>query len=316
MTTAICTNDHNITFDQCVSCRGGLFSVSGSNSNTTLVNNLPPDPGWASFNPPGFTKAVTTTLQFPSDIILPSFPIALPDNAANASVSQLGLANDSVLLTQLVDTGLSPARGFSYLAGSQSVYGARDGHVIFGGFDRASLAGPFTTYPMNSTVTAGSRDCTLHILVEALTLVRPNQSDLQLLSPGEIMPSCIEPLDYQFRLPENILGQFKTATNWSSETSVAQGIYVVEEGLYYVNFQGSLTFSLQGGLEVVIPTEELAWPVRGLDSIGKKVLQNNITVVNIFSDSAPEDTASLGKVLLSQARLTLLLIMFMGFCVD
>lgn len=189
MTTGICNNDHNSTFDQCVSRRGGLFNTNGtSDYNIISVNDLPPDPGWATF-----TEAGHTTLQFASDISLPSFPIALPENAANSSVSQLGLANNSVFLHQLVDAGLSPANGFSFLAGSQSVFNPRDGHLIIGGYDRASLSGPFTTYAMNSTTAAGSHACSLHVEVEALTLIRPNQPDVPLISGSTLMSSCIEP---------------------------------------------------------------------------------------------------------------------------
>ena len=83
---------------------------------------------------------------------------------------------------------------------------------------------------------------------------------------------------------------------------------MVEPGLYYNSeFNGTLKFSLQGGLEVEIPSEELAWPVRGLDINGKKVFQDNITVVNIFNETAPENTATLGKVFLSQVCFTQLI---------
>jgi hypothetical protein len=73
--------------------------------------------------------------------------------------------------------------------------------------------------------------------------------------------------------------------------------------LYYnTSFNGSLIFTLQDGFVVEVPQYELAVPVRGLDPKGQRVLQSNITVVNIFNNSAPEGTATLGKVFLSQGR--------------
>lgn len=106
-----------------------------------------------------------------------------------------------------------------------------------------------------------------------------------------------------------MLEQFQLATNWSNHTSVAEDLYVVEPGLYYdSDFNGTLKFSLQGGLDVEIPNKEMAWPVRGLDATGKKVLQDNITVVNILHKIAPKDMATLGKVFLSQACSTPMII--------
>jgi len=85
---------------------------------------------------------------------------------------------------------------------------------------------------------------------------------------------------------------------------VSPDLYVVEPGLYYNStFNGSLIFTLDGGLEVEIPSYELAWPLRGIDRNGQRIPQNNVTVVNIFNANAPQGTASLGKVFLSQVSL-------------
>lgn len=73
------------------------------------------------------------------------------------------------------------------------MFNPRDGHLIVGGYNPPSLAGPFTTFPMNSTITAGTRICDLRIQVDGLTLSRPNRPDVSLISAGTIMPSCIEP---------------------------------------------------------------------------------------------------------------------------
>ena len=102
-----------------------------------------------------------------------------------------------------------------------------------------------------------------------------------------------------------MLSQFQSATNWSSDTSISDDIKVIEAGLYYnasLNLSPTLIFSLNGGLEVEIPADDLVGPVRGLNKSGARVLQNNITVVNIFNESAPEGTATLGKSFLSQVR--------------
>jgi hypothetical protein len=108
--------------------------------------------------------------------------------------------------------------------------------------------------------------------------------------------------DNLFRFPTNVLQAFQSSTQWINDTSlVSPQLYIVEPGLNYnTTFNGSLIFTLEGGLEVEIPNYEMAGPLRGIDPNGQRVLQNNVTTVNIFSQDAPEGTASLGKVFLSQ----------------
>jgi hypothetical protein len=85
-------------------------------------------------------------------------------------------------------------------------------------------------------------------------------------------------------------------------------LYIVEPGLNYNStFNGSLIFTLDNGLEVEIPSYEMAGPLRGINPNGQRVLQNNVTTVNIFFENAPENTASLGKVFLSQGSLRFLI---------
>jgi hypothetical protein len=111
-----------------------------------------------------------------------------------------------------------------------------------------------------------------------------------------------------FRFPSIAFGIFQEATNWNNNTSVPDDLLVVEPGLYYnSSFDGSLIFTLSDGLEIEIPNEELSGPVRGIDQSGNRVLQNNITVVNIF-ENIVDDTASLGKVFLSQACSAMLIV--------
>ena len=194
MATEICTNDNSSTLSQCISRRGGLFNENETTSDFVIASqgDLSPDPVWDSFNP-HFAMAANTTIQFPTDISLSSYPIALAQAGQNSSVSQLGLANNSVFLRHLASAGLSTGAGFSYLAGSQSVSNPRPGHIVFGGYDAASLDGPFYNFTLSNTTTAGSRVCSLQVEVEQLVLSRPGLSDLPLVSGGTPMTSCIEP---------------------------------------------------------------------------------------------------------------------------
>ena len=111
------------------------------------------------------------------------------------------------------------------------------------------------------------------------------------------MISCIEPLDNLFRLPGTVTDLFQEHTGLRNDPSlVSNELLVVEPGLTFnSSFNGTLRFTLKNGPVVEIPNEELAQQLRGIDQTGKRVLQNNVTVVNIFNETAPEGTAVLGE---------------------
>jgi hypothetical protein len=194
--TELCTqnNDDSSTVAQCISRRGGTFNdEQGSSSYSNIsVQSLAPDAVWGLFNLP-FGGAGNATVQLPSGITISDFPIALVLEGQNLNANQLGLANTSVLLHSLVSAGLSSTMSFGLFPGSQSITQPRDGQIVFGGYDAALVDGSFTNYTMSNTTVTGDRPCSLEVDVLGLTLRLPNGSDIDLLSPAELMPSCIEP---------------------------------------------------------------------------------------------------------------------------
>jgi hypothetical protein len=104
-------------------------------------------------------------------------------------------------------------------------------------------------------------------------------------------------------LPQTTLQSFQEVTGWSSDFTVGPNLVIDEPGLYYPQtkgFNGSLIITLSTGLKVEIPNEEMTNPLRTIDVDGARVLQSNITEVNIFDQEAPLNTATLGKTFLSQ----------------
>jgi hypothetical protein len=195
--TEICTTDHTSGEDsaQCISRRGGTFNYASASSSYSNIStgSLAPDFVWNTFNPP-FGGAGTATIQFPSDLSLPNFPVAIALQGQNLNANQLGLANDSVLLQSFASSGITSSMSFGIFAGSQSISRPRDGHIIFGGYDASLLDGPFNNYSMSDTPQAGSRLCSLEVVVNQITLRRPGvPNDVQLLIDATPMPSCIEP---------------------------------------------------------------------------------------------------------------------------
>ena len=118
--------------------------------------------------------------------------------------------------------------------------------------------------------------------------------------------------DNLFRFPQTILQSFQENTGWSSDTiaDVDPNLYIVEPGLYYPQaegFNGSLIFTFSNGFTAEIPNDELSNPLRGIDTNGARILQPNISEVNIFYQEAPLGTATIGKVFLSQVSCYILL---------
>jgi hypothetical protein len=190
----ICNSDHSSNFNQCISRRGGTFNfdVSTSSYSNASLESLASDPEWNSLNPP-FGAAGNGTLGLASTS-LQHFLIAIALQGQNLNANQLGLANNSVLLHSLVFAGKLLSLSFGLFAGSQSVSKPRDGHIVFGGYDNALVNGQFSNYSMSNTTLVGSRVCSLEVIVTKLTLRRPGvTTDVQLLSDGNLMPSCIEP---------------------------------------------------------------------------------------------------------------------------
>ncbi|KAH9210652.1 hypothetical protein DL95DRAFT_307602, partial [Leptodontidium sp. 2 PMI_412] len=306
MTTDICANDGNATtVAQCAYRRGSLFNTHAVTGNITDVplRDLPPDLEWPKLNP-SFPKAVKMPMQLAPDTSLSNFTFALVSDARNSSIHQIGIGSNSTFLHHLVDNHLAPGNSFSYMAGSQSPTNPRDGHLIVGGYDKSSVAGTFSKdFPIYGPINQGERGCALHVTIDQLTLTLPGQSDIPMIS-GSLMGACIEPLDNVFRFPTDKLKQFKDLTSYDPNVVLPKDLLVIEEGLYYPQpFNGTLTFHIQGGPIVIIPSSELSWPVQALAPNGTKVTVPNTNVVNIFHKDAEENTPVLGKVFLSQLLL-------------
>jgi hypothetical protein len=184
----------NQTAAQCRSRRGNF--VDRSSLTPTSVDSLPPDPGWAAIMSPlpAFQYAVDTALQLRSDDSV-DMPEGLITEGQNHTTSHLGLGIDSELLQQLVNIGMIPARSWGLNPGSQSILNPKDGNLVLGGYDEASVKDNFVDYDLNYPVAVGSggRDCPLQVTVNKMILRTAEGSDITLSDESSPFPSCIEP---------------------------------------------------------------------------------------------------------------------------
>lgn len=82
---------------------------------------------------------------------------------------------------------------FGLFIGSQSIMQPRDGYIVFEGYDAALADGAFANYLISNTIVMDGYPYSLKIDVLGLTLRLLDSDDVELLSPAELMPSCIEP---------------------------------------------------------------------------------------------------------------------------
>ena len=194
--SGFCKTQSNLTAAQCESRCGNTFNVSaaGTSYTSSSASVLAPNPVWTEISPEPLL-AGTTVLQLPPNDEISNYPIGIITSGENQNVGHLGLANDSQFLQSALSSGLIPGNGFGLDAGSQSVDNPRDGSLVLGGYDLASVAGAFSNFPI-ATAGSSERECPLQVTISLLVLRFPlteGFNDVTLTSSGILVPACIEP---------------------------------------------------------------------------------------------------------------------------
>jgi hypothetical protein len=199
VSTSICTSGqlHNMTKAQCLSYHGGTFDLASASASfhsiSTTAASLPADPGWSKFNP-SYSVAGTIDVDLVSDVTVPNMTVVVIAEGTNFAAGHIGLGKESVLLNQLKTSNAIPSLGFGLNAGSQSIQNPRGGSLVLGGFDAASVASSFYSYPMNYSDTLAGRHCPLQVYIESLELLLDGvEEPVELLGEGDGHRACIEP---------------------------------------------------------------------------------------------------------------------------
>ncbi|KAK0715456.1 hypothetical protein B0H67DRAFT_645203 [Lasiosphaeris hirsuta] len=305
-----------MTVEQCRSRRGGYIYqdklIGVSTAGLAQLNQ-----GWGALDNP-ITLAARATLDLGRHSI--ASIVVLFNKGYMSTSSHIGLAAASTLLQDLKSAGLIGSRSWGLNSGSQSVEFPRDGSLVLGGYDEASLGGSFFDYNIAVPDKLENRDCPLQAVVTGLTISVKNGNMSQptskvLVDNANKMAACIEPYDNQFRMPgpllDQFLGFFQQVTKFSGDP-VLPPVYNdhllnAEPGIVYPKsagqFNATLRFTLNYNLTVEIPFYELQRPLRGLDKEGKVVVDSNYTELQIFRTPAEGDAPVLGKAFLSQLYL-------------
>jgi hypothetical protein len=187
----------NMSQAQCLSYHGGTFDLATAGASfhnlSTSSASLAADSGWSKFNP-AYSIAGATDVDLVSDASVPNMTVVVITEGTNFAAGHIGLGKASVLLNQLKDSDAIPSLGFGLNAGSQSIQNPRDGSLVLGGYDAASVASSFYSYPMNYSDTLAGRHCPLQVYIESLQLLLEGvQEPVELLGEGDGHRACIEP---------------------------------------------------------------------------------------------------------------------------
>jgi hypothetical protein len=188
-------NLQNMTQAQCRSYHGGTFDLTAAGAsfhNLSTTTSLPEDPGWETFNP-NYTVAGDTNLDLVSNLAIPNMTVVVITEGINFTAGHLGLGRDSVILRHLKGSNKIPSLGFGLNAGSQSSQNPRNGNLVLGGYDSASVTSPFYTYPMNYSDTLAGRHCPLQVQIQRLQLLLDGKDPYELIGIGDGHAACIEP---------------------------------------------------------------------------------------------------------------------------
>jgi hypothetical protein len=316
-------SDPGMSRRKCQSLRGGFYNESQSRTWTgaslATFNASRHEPTWAHFNPPGITRVGYDTVRFPGasgsgsgarrDVpTLHGYGVALNERGNQSNAGMLGLGVDSLFLARAVHDNLSPARGWSLFAGSQSPARPSNGEFVVGGYNEARLDG--SLHWSNFSDMSGDRPCPLRTVIRDLLLTYENDTEVTLKSGGESIAACIEPYDDIFRFTPSMLLNWKHLTGFDEQL---QGVYsssnnkdrlsFVEEGLLYnasKTAKFSLTLTLENGYTATIPPSELQAPLRGWNSRGERVTVPDVVQVAIHNTPTGRgEIPTLGRVFLS-----------------
>ncbi|KAK0654968.1 hypothetical protein B0T16DRAFT_292522, partial [Cercophora newfieldiana] len=302
--------------EQCRSRRGGV--IDKHRVPSAAIDGLAElNPEWGALDN-NITEAVNATLQLGRHSVA---TVAALFSDGNVSItSHLGLAAGSTLLHGLKESGQIASKSWGLNSGSRGVTSPRSGSLVLGGFDEASVAGPFYEYDVRSPDKLENRYCPLQVLVTGLAITVNTNKNVNATKPvSKVFVSnankwmaCIEPYDNLFRMPGPILDQFRTlfqeTTGFSGghvrPSEYHNGLLNIEAGMVFPTppeqFNASLRLTLNYNLTVDIPWHEFQQPLRGLDATGKPAVDTNYTEYQLFEIPAEGDAPVLGKAFLSQ----------------
>lgn len=306
-------SDPGMTSLACMSLRGGLFEANRSSTwNEILIDEFSrgrPEPAWTLFNPSGITKGGSDKLYIRGspDLTVDRMEIALNERGNESNAGMLGLGLKSSFLETSLNAKQIPCTAWSLEAGSQSST-PREGELVLGGYNNKRLDGSF--YWSKTLDMTGDRPCPLRVDIARMRITMRNGTVDELMASTDSTKACAEAYDNRLRLSKLMLDNFKDITRYNPNLTEAvmrandDRLFFTELGLLYEASNipdWTLSMTLNGGLDVTIPREELMTPLVGTNEVGEKEVVPGIMNLAIFNEPTDEgEVPVLGKAVLSQ----------------
>ncbi|KAK1676698.1 aspartic peptidase domain-containing protein [Colletotrichum godetiae] len=342
-TNGVCTlrGSDRWSKDGCTSFRGGSYDLLASKtSKATTHDATPEDDGWPDINP------VADTMKLNSNLTLDNLAMGIAlsdwDTQGYKAMMGLGLGSNSTILRVLKESGKITSRTWSLFWGRGFGMSSQlDGHLIYGGYDRAKVSGKRYTQPLTPNI--AQCESQLMVTVTDLTMNFDNGTDVGIFpSKSSAISTCINPtIPVMMRMPLN--PYFSTFLKYTDNTidNMTRSLgyhywnmkYLPDQKPYVplipdllavlqaarVNFpsphtdktcanryDGALTITLSSGLKIRVDRDNLVLPHVSLDEQTGEMLVN-ATEKDMLIDSMQNvnenDMAQLGWQFLSAAYL-------------
>ncbi|RAO64781.1 uncharacterized protein BHQ10_000793 [Talaromyces amestolkiae] len=270
----------------CITTRGGAYEASQSTSNEPgNTSNFSPDSPRPSPSP------VVDTFALNNNTSLSNYTFGVSQDDLGYQLynpqASLGLDRNSTFLRALKDAGKIGSRSWSFFWGLTAPNNSLDGHIIVGGYDKEKITGNAANYTGTIDYAASSA-CLSGMVVDItnITILDLNGTVNSLLSNSNTIPACLRP-DWPgaLNLPwDPLFNKFAELTNYNSALlDLANNTVRAFGSNYYdmrylstdIPFGGDLEITLEGGLAIRIPNDQLVVPDQYLDQNG--IWQDNST---------------------------------------
>lgn len=227
------------TKQQCYTQRGGLYDPTQSSSanfglDVYAAGGEVHDTDRAAATHIWFNSFFEDTLRL-GNASIDDFPLGMPgfdvggrfDTQAN-----LGLGQNSTLLSHLKESGRIASRTYSYWAGvGTATEGVtRDGALVLGGYDAAKVIGPNITgnlQPWSLGCPSG-----MYVTVNGMELNFPNGTNADMITPS-VLTACLQ-VDFPYLITLPQIPYFRHFEAFTQTQAVAnsEGIYWWAKGYY------------------------------------------------------------------------------------
>ncbi|KEZ39510.1 putative Aspartic-type endopeptidase [Scedosporium apiospermum] len=307
-TNGFCMPPAPNTQNGCTVWRGGQYDQLASDTRKRPTIGAYPDDN-APYPSMNF---ISDTLKLTTNVSLDDFPMGIARSDWGQEgyhpMMAVGLGSNSTLLNTLKAAGKIASRSWSMFYGltGADANAQLDGSFILGGYDRAKVKGGGYTERLSTNPNCRSQ---ILVTITDISLNFPNGTDASLFPKGlsSSIPACLVP-DYPalMKMPRKpCFDNFERLTN---VTLSKRSWGVAYSSMLYCKgdepYRGDLTFTLQSGLSIRIPNDQLVVPELTIDC-DTGALHRNSSAQNLVilppQDDNENDISQLGRQFLSSA---------------